>query len=124
MLLITRRPGEAIVVNGSITVKVVDIRGGRVKLGFEFPNGNTVYREELFEKIQAENRAAALPGLAQENATQKPLQAVLKAIPTQVGTGVAKRGGTADSGNANNKDHKDATGTAKRAGRDPDDHDE
>lgn len=60
MLLITRRPDEAIVINGAITVKVVEIRAGRVKLGFEFPEGNTVYREELFTKIQAENRAAAV----------------------------------------------------------------
>lgn len=75
MLLITRRPGEAIVINGEIAVKVVDIRGGRVKLGFEFPEGNTVYREELFTKIQAENKAAALGHGA-------PLADVLKRLPT------------------------------------------
>ncbi|MCP5405308.1 MAG: carbon storage regulator [Pseudomonadaceae bacterium] len=75
MLLITRRPGEAIVINGDITVKVVDIRGGRVKLGFEFPQGNTVYREELFTKIQAENKAAALGSGA-------PLGDVLRRLPT------------------------------------------
>ncbi|MDD9912029.1 MAG: carbon storage regulator [Alphaproteobacteria bacterium] len=59
MLLITRRTGESIVINGSIEVKVVDVRGGRVKLGFEYPEGNTVYRQELFAKIQEENKAAA-----------------------------------------------------------------
>jgi carbon storage regulator len=59
MLLITRRENEAIVINGSITVKVLEVRGGRVKLGFEFPAGSTVYRQELFAKIQAENVAAA-----------------------------------------------------------------
>jgi carbon storage regulator len=58
MLLITRRETEAIVINGSITVKVLEVRGGRVKLGFEFPAGSTVYRQELFAKIQAENVAA------------------------------------------------------------------
>jgi carbon storage regulator len=59
MLLITRREDEAIVINGNITVKVLEVRGGRVKLGFEFPPGSTVYRQELFAKIQAENQAAA-----------------------------------------------------------------
>jgi carbon storage regulator len=39
-------------------VKVVEVRGNRVKLGFEYPAGNTVYREELFRKIQEENRNA------------------------------------------------------------------
>jgi carbon storage regulator len=60
MLLITRREGEGIVINGSIEVKVLEIRGGRVKLGFEYPSGNSVFRQELFAKIQAENLAAAL----------------------------------------------------------------
>lgn len=62
MLLITRRTGEAIVINGSIEVKVLDVKGGRVKLGFEYPEGSTVFRQELFDKIQTENRAAALAG--------------------------------------------------------------
>lgn len=59
MLLITRRTGEGIVINGTIEVKVLDVRGGRVKLGFEYPVGNTIYRQEVFTKIQDENRAAA-----------------------------------------------------------------
>lgn len=64
MLLITRREGEGIVINGSMEIKVLEIRGGRVKLGFEYPVGNTVFRQELFAKIQAENQAAALASKA------------------------------------------------------------
>ncbi len=64
MLLITRREGEAIVINGTIEVRILEIRGGRVKLGFEYPTGSTVFRQELFAKIQAENVAAALPALS------------------------------------------------------------
>ena len=59
MLLITRRTGESVIINSSIVVKVVDVQGGRVKLGFEYPEGATVYRQELFAKIQEENKAAA-----------------------------------------------------------------
>lgn len=82
MLLITRREGEAIMVNGTIEVRVLEIRGGRVKLGFEYPAGNTVFRQELFAKIQAENEAAAaLPG------NQAGLQAALgKLGQPKVGT--------------------------------------
>lgn len=58
MLLITRRIDESIVINGTIEVKIVDVKGGRVKLGFEYPEGNTVYRQELYEKIMSENRQA------------------------------------------------------------------
>lgn len=59
MLLITRREKETIVINGDIEVTIVEVRGGRVKLGFEYPEGNTVYRKELFLKIQEENKSAA-----------------------------------------------------------------
>jgi carbon storage regulator len=58
MLLITRRTGESVVINGMIEMTVVEVRGGRVKVGFEYPQGNTVYRKELFVKIQEENRHA------------------------------------------------------------------
>lgn len=59
MLLITRRTSESVIINGCINVKIIDVRGNRVKLGFEFPEGNTVYREELYVKIQQENESAA-----------------------------------------------------------------
>lgn len=58
MLLIARRQSESVIINGNIEVKVIEIKGNRVKLGFEYPAGNTVYREEIFQKIQAENRSA------------------------------------------------------------------
>ena len=60
MLLITRRSGEAIVINGTIEVKVLEVKSGRVKLGFEYPPGSSVFRQELFVKIREENKAAAL----------------------------------------------------------------
>lgn len=59
MLLITRRTDESIVINDNIEITIVEVRGGRVKLGFEYPEGNTVYRKELYLKIQEENKVAA-----------------------------------------------------------------
>ena len=37
MLLLTRKPGDQIVIDGRIVVKVIDIQGGRVQLGIEAP---------------------------------------------------------------------------------------
>jgi carbon storage regulator len=89
MLLITRREGEAIVVNGQIEVKVLEIRGGRVKLGIEYPVGNSVFRQELFAKIQTENQAAARGG-TDSNRLQAALGKLGHSRPTpQVGTEAA-----------------------------------
>lgn len=59
MLYLTRRPGEAVIINNTIEVRVVELRGKAVKLGFSFPAGCSVLREELFVQIRAENEAAA-----------------------------------------------------------------
>lgn len=58
MLYLTRKVGESIVINDDITIQVVEIRGKSIKLGFEFPPEVTVLRQELYERIQEENRAA------------------------------------------------------------------
>ena len=58
MLYLTRKIGESIIINNDIEVKVVDVRGKVVKLGFEFPATATVLRQELHERIRNENRAA------------------------------------------------------------------
>lgn len=59
MLYLTRKIGETVIINDNIEVTVVDIRGKSIKLGFTFPEDATVLRQEIYERIQAENRAAA-----------------------------------------------------------------
>jgi len=59
MLYLTRKAGESVIINDEIEVTVVDIRGRSVKLGFTFPQGASVLRRELYEKIQKENQEAA-----------------------------------------------------------------
>jgi len=59
MLYLTGKAGESVVINDEIEVTVVDIRGRSVKLGFTFPQGASVLRRELYEKIQKENQEAA-----------------------------------------------------------------
>jgi len=60
MLYLTRRAGEAVIVNNAIEVRVIELKGKSVKLGFTFPPEATVLREEVFLQIKAENEAAAL----------------------------------------------------------------
>ncbi len=59
MLILARRLNEQIVIGDNIRVSVVDIRGDQVKLGIEAPRSVKVYRQEVYDAIQAENREAA-----------------------------------------------------------------
>ena len=60
MLYLTRKIGESVIINDDIEVTVVDIRGKSIKLGFTFPRTASVLRREIYERIQEENRQAAL----------------------------------------------------------------
>jgi carbon storage regulator len=53
MLVLSRKIGEAIVIDGGITVRVVEVHGGRVRLAIEAPRSVRVDREEVHERVAA-----------------------------------------------------------------------
>ena len=64
MLIITRRPGEKVMVGEDIVFHVMEIVGNSVRVGIEAPRSVPVYREEIWNAVRDENRAAAgaVPG--------------------------------------------------------------
>jgi carbon storage regulator len=59
MLVLGRRTGENIRIGDDIKVIVLEVRGGQIKLGIEAPLEISVHREEIYERIQRQNRRAA-----------------------------------------------------------------
>ena len=59
MLVLTRKLGESIRIGDTIIVKVVDLDSRHVKLGIDAPKSISVNREEIYERIQKENKAAS-----------------------------------------------------------------
>lgn len=57
MLVLRRKVGEAIVLNGVITVYVLAVEGERVKLGINAPPDVVIVRQELLDSVAQENRA-------------------------------------------------------------------
>lgn len=54
MLILTRKQDQAIIIDGDIEVRVLDInKYGQIRLGITAPNEVTVHREEIHEKIKA-----------------------------------------------------------------------
>jgi carbon storage regulator len=47
MLVLSRKNGESINIGDNIEVKVLDVRGGRVRLGFSAPHGVNIQRQEI-----------------------------------------------------------------------------
>ncbi len=59
MLILTRRPGERVVIGDEILVTVMGVSGHTVRLGIAAPGGVPIYREEIWLAVREENRAAA-----------------------------------------------------------------
>jgi carbon storage regulator len=55
-LLLTRRVGESIKIGSDVSVKVMAINGGQVRIAIEAPRATRVDREEVRARIDAENR--------------------------------------------------------------------
>ena len=58
MLILTRKLGESITIGDEIKITVVDCQGKQVKLGIIAPKNIKIHRDEIFEKIQEENKKA------------------------------------------------------------------
>ncbi len=56
MLALTRKKGETIVINDDIEITVLGTNGDQVKLGISAPKNIPVFRKEIYEQIQAENK--------------------------------------------------------------------
>ncbi len=71
MLVLTRRPGESIVIGNDIIVTVVEIKGGQVRIGINAPRDVQVHREEIYEQVRQANVDAVANAGAARNALFK-----------------------------------------------------
>ena len=67
MLVLTRRPGESIMIGDEVVVTVLDVRGDVVRVGIRAPRSVQVHREEVYRELQKANVEAASPA---ENAVE------------------------------------------------------
>lgn len=76
MLVLNRRPGEAIVLDGGIRVVVLSCDKRGTRLGIEAPASTGILREELVKQVASENlRAASTGDHTAAWAAQLPLRA-------------------------------------------------
>ena len=64
MLILSRKTEQKILIGDDVIVSVLEIKGDHVKIGIDAPRDVRVYRHEVYESIQAENRAAALSDIS------------------------------------------------------------
>ena len=55
MLILTRRLSESLMIGDEITITVLGVKGNQVRLGVDAPKDVAVHREEIYERIRAED---------------------------------------------------------------------
>lgn len=74
MLILSRKIDEKIKIGTDITITLIDVHGDQVKIGVEAPKDVKVFRQEVFDAIQNENKAAVVD--AQEPSNEKARSAM------------------------------------------------
>jgi len=55
MLVLTRKPGEGIIIGDNITIKIIELKSGGIRIGIDAPQDTKIYREEVYDRIRQEN---------------------------------------------------------------------
>ena len=58
MLVLTRKPGQSIMIGDGVEVQVLSVAGEKVRLGITAPRDVSIFRNEVYDRIESENRAA------------------------------------------------------------------
>jgi len=72
MLILSRKTGETVVIDGRVRVKIVRVEGDVVKVGIEAPSDVSIHRQEIYDEIQRSNRQAAAPATPLLPRLQRP----------------------------------------------------
>jgi len=62
LLVLTRKPGEALMLSDEMKITVLEVKGKQVRLGIEAPSDVPVHREEIYQRIEAERAEAKVGG--------------------------------------------------------------
>lgn len=73
MLILTRKPGEGIVIGDDIRITIVEIKGGGIRIGIDAPADRKIYRQEVYDRICQENKEATQWNIADLDALSAAL---------------------------------------------------
>ena len=74
MLVLTRKPGEGIIIGDNITIKIIEMKSGGIRIGIDAPAETKIYRQEVYDRIKDENIGAANWNLDDLNALSGNLE--------------------------------------------------
>ncbi|MDR1326077.1 MAG: carbon storage regulator CsrA [Treponema sp.] len=59
MLILSRKINEKIMIGEDISISIIEIQGDHIRIGVDAPKNIKIFRQEVFDAIKMENKAAA-----------------------------------------------------------------
>ncbi|MDR2493654.1 MAG: carbon storage regulator CsrA [Spirochaetaceae bacterium] len=59
MLILSRKVNEKIMIGEDISISIIEIQGDHIRLGVDAPKTVKVFRQEVFDAIKSQNKAAS-----------------------------------------------------------------
>ncbi len=72
MLVLTRKPGQSIMIGDDIEVQVLSVAGDKVRLGITAPRDVGIFRDEVYERIERDREEAEAEAKSHDHATPPP----------------------------------------------------
>jgi carbon storage regulator len=84
MLVLTRKPGQSIMIGDSVEIQVLSVAGEKVRLGVTAPREVSIFRNEVYERI-SEERAEEAPDEEQQREDEEQQREDEGSHPAPVG---------------------------------------
>ncbi|SFN42308.1 carbon storage regulator CsrA [Mycetocola miduiensis] len=81
MLVLTRKPGERILIGDDIVVTFLESRGDSIRIGIDAPSGVKIQRDEIVQAVTEANRAA----VEVDSSAEDRIKAALGYLPPTAG---------------------------------------
>jgi carbon storage regulator len=80
MLVLTRKPGQSIMIGEGVEVQVLSVAGEKVRLGITAPRDVSIFRNEVYDRIESEN---AQPEEQEKNGTNAAVEDALERLSSR-----------------------------------------
>jgi carbon storage regulator len=67
MLVLTRKPGQSIMIGDGVEVQVLSVAGEKVRLGITAPREVSIFRNEVYDRIESESKSGSGSGDEEED---------------------------------------------------------
>jgi carbon storage regulator len=78
MLVLTRKPGQSIMIGDGVEVQVLSVAGEKVRLGITAPRDVSIFRNEVYDRIENENQGESGGGEEEDTEVNTEVNAAVE----------------------------------------------